>query len=62
MAGKDGGWREYQLVYIERDLGLTGAEAEKLLPERGRACRYAQQFTKARQRANLTCVLWDDFR
>ena len=55
-------WREYQLTYIERDLGLTGIEAEQLLPERDRACRYVQQFTKVRQAAKLPCIAWEDFR
>jgi len=54
-------WRRYQLAYIERDLGLTGAAAEALLSERARACRYAAQFTKARQKAGIKSVRWEDF-
>ena len=54
-------WRRYQLTYIERDLGLTGKAAEALLPERARAVRYVQQFTKARQDAEANDVLWENF-
>jgi hypothetical protein len=54
-------WRRYQLTYIERDLGLVGEAAEALLPERARAVRYAQQFTKARQASKEKDVPWDEF-
>ena len=54
-------WRCYQLTYIERDLGLTGDAAEALLPERARAARYVQQFTKARHDANAKDMLWNEF-
>jgi hypothetical protein len=55
-------WIKYQLTYIERDLGLTGAVAEALLPERLRAARYVQQFTKARAKTGAKDILWEAFK
>lgn len=54
-------WQQYQLTYIERDLGLTGAAAEALLHEHARAARYVQQFTKQRQLAKNKDILWEEF-
>ena len=55
-------WIQYQLTYIERDIGLTGAAAEALLAARYRAARYVQQFTRARTVSGAKDVLWEDFK